>query len=140
MKRTKKITPADAATRGLDAGRILAQAANRNANRKRDAGWYGPDYVAHDGKTYTGTLADVKAFADKVLESLQTMPTDILAAVARGEVNLNRVAKDELAARGLNDRGKWVGFDEAKRLSKYYRVDRGDGTTVLVSIPDRDEE
>jgi len=138
MKRTKKNpTITEAMRLGLDANRILAKTAS---TRKRDAGWYGPDYVAHDGKTYTGSLAEQKAFADKVTEWLQTMPTDVLAAAARGEVNLNRVAREELAARGLNDRGKWVGFEEAKRLSKYSRVDRGDGTTVLISIPDRDDD
>lgn len=46
---------------------------------------------------------------------LQTFPAYILAAVIRGEVDLNELCKDALAGRGLNLDCKWVGFDEAKR-------------------------
>jgi hypothetical protein len=31
----------------------------------------------------------------------------VLAAVARGELDLNRLAREELAARGLDDKGIW---------------------------------
>jgi hypothetical protein len=30
-------------------------------------------------------------------------------------LDLNRLAKEELAARGLNDQGNWIGFDAAKK-------------------------
>ena len=46
---------------------------------------------------------------------IQIALTKVLAAVARGELDLNRLAKEELAARGLNDRGNWIGFDAAKK-------------------------
>jgi hypothetical protein len=54
------------------------------------------------------------------LEMLQTFPAFLLAAVARGEVDLNAIARVELADRGLDDDGKWVGFGnaEALRLSR----------------------
>lgn len=47
---------------------------------------------------------------------IQIAMTKVLAAVARGELDLNRLAKEELAARGLDDKGVWVGFDRAKKL------------------------
>jgi hypothetical protein len=47
---------------------------------------------------------------------IQVAMTKVLAAVARGELDLNRLAKEELAARGLDDKGVWVGFDRAKKL------------------------
>ena len=47
---------------------------------------------------------------------LQTFPSEILAAAARGEVDLNSFAKAELASRGLDLQAKWVGFAEAARL------------------------
>ena len=46
---------------------------------------------------------------------IQIALTKVLAAVARGELDLNRLAKEELAARGLNDQGTWIGFDAAKK-------------------------
>ena len=49
---------------------------------------------------------------------IQIALTKVLAAVARGELDLNRLAKEELAARGLDDKGVWVGFDRAKQIHK----------------------
>ena len=49
---------------------------------------------------------------------IQISLTKVLAAVALGELDLNRLAKEELAARGLNDRGNWIGFDAAKKHLK----------------------
>ena len=47
---------------------------------------------------------------------VQIAMTEVLAAVARGELDLNRLAREELAARGLDDKGVWVGFDRAKQI------------------------
>lgn len=47
---------------------------------------------------------------------IQTALTKVLAAVARGEFDLNRLARDELAARGLDKQGQWVGFPQAKKI------------------------
>ena len=47
---------------------------------------------------------------------IQIALTKVLAAVARGELDLNRLAREELAARGLDGRGIWVGFDRAKQI------------------------
>lgn len=45
---------------------------------------------------------------------IQTADTEVLAAVARGEIDLNLIAREELASRGLDDQGRWVGFDQAR--------------------------
>ncbi len=45
---------------------------------------------------------------------LQTALTKVLAAAARGEIDLNRLAREELANRGLDTQGKWVGFTQAR--------------------------
>ena len=47
---------------------------------------------------------------------IQTALAKVLAAAARGEIDLNRLAREELAARGLDDQGVWVGFDRAKQI------------------------
>jgi hypothetical protein len=47
---------------------------------------------------------------------IQIAMTKVLAAVARGELDLNRLAREELAARGLDNQGVWVGFDRAKQI------------------------
>jgi hypothetical protein len=49
---------------------------------------------------------------------IQIALTKVLAAAGRGELDLNRLAREELAARGLDDNGVWVGFDRAKQLHK----------------------
>ena len=44
---------------------------------------------------------------------LNVLPSELLAAVVRGEINLNDLAGDTLAGRGLDQNGIWVGFPEA---------------------------
>jgi len=47
---------------------------------------------------------------------IQIADAKVLAAVARGEIDLNRIAKEELAARGLGLHGEWVGFQKARQI------------------------
>lgn len=54
---------------------------------------------------------------DEVL-ILQGAHVALLTAAARGEVDLNALARAELAARGLDQRGQWVGFDAALRAAQ----------------------
>lgn len=44
---------------------------------------------------------------------IQIAASKVLAAAARGELDLNRLAREELAARGQDENGIWVGFDRA---------------------------
>ena len=47
---------------------------------------------------------------------IQIADAKVLAAVARGEIDLNRIAREELAARGLGLHGEWVGFQKARQI------------------------
>ena len=47
---------------------------------------------------------------------IQLAMTKVLAATARGEIDLNQLAREELASRGLDDQGVWVGFPRAKQI------------------------
>lgn len=47
---------------------------------------------------------------------IQTAAAKVLAAAARGEIDLNRLAREELANRGLDQNGTWVGFDQARAI------------------------
>jgi hypothetical protein len=49
---------------------------------------------------------------------IQIAQTKVLAAVARGELDLNLLARKELAGRGLDNQGIWIGFDRAKKFHK----------------------
>ena len=49
---------------------------------------------------------------------IQLADAQILAAVARGELDLNRLAREELAARGLDQQGRWVGFEKAAEIHR----------------------
>ena len=53
---------------------------------------------------------------------VQIADAKILAAVARGELNLNVVARRELASRGLDRHAKWVGFEKAAALAEQLPV------------------
>lgn len=50
---------------------------------------------------------------DPAAELLQTAALDTLTAVAQGKLDLNRYAVRELASRGMDPQGKWIGFDAA---------------------------
>ena len=47
---------------------------------------------------------------------IQIAEAKVLAAVARGEIDLNRIAREELANRGLWLHGEWVGFKAAGKI------------------------
>ena len=51
---------------------------------------------------------------DEKLGFLALAGTEVLAAVARGEIDLNRLAREVLANRGINAHGVWVGFEKAR--------------------------
>jgi hypothetical protein len=42
--------------------------------------------------------------------------SDILAMAARGEIDLNQIAKQKLAGRGQDKNGQWVGFEKAEEI------------------------
>lgn len=46
-------------------------------------------------------------------EYLQTLPTDLLRALACGELDARQVAAELMVGRGLDREGKWVGFPAA---------------------------
>ena len=52
------------------------------------------------------------------LDFLQIADATILAAVARGQLDLNAVARRELANRGLDQHGTWVGFAKAAQIAE----------------------
>lgn len=52
---------------------------------------------------------------DAARDHLQTFPTAVLLAAARGEIDLNALARGELASRGLGKAGEWIGFPAAEK-------------------------
>lgn len=61
------------------------------------------------GQTHT-------SFSVDDLGGIQLLSSAVLAAVAQGKLDLNLVARHELASRGQNERGQWVGFDRAAQI------------------------
>lgn len=55
-------------------------------------------------------------FSVDELGAIQLIPTAVLAAVAQGKLDLNLVARHELAGRGRDKQGNWVGFDTAAKI------------------------
>jgi hypothetical protein len=46
----------------------------------------------------------------------QTTNTSLLSKAVKGKIDLLKQAKKEMAARGFDKNGKWIGFDKAKKL------------------------
>lgn len=53
---------------------------------------------------------------DDVEGVIQLMKNEVLAAVINGEIDLNEVARLEMASRGLDKKGAWVGFRKAAEI------------------------
>ena len=53
-------------------------------------------------------------FSVDELQFVQLVPVRVLVAVAREELDLNRLGREELAQRGYDQRGVWVGFKRAR--------------------------
>ncbi len=64
----------------------------------------------------TNTWKDERVGEGDALSVIQTISSELLAAAARGEVDLNLVAAEELANRGQDKNGKWIGFDKAAKI------------------------
>jgi hypothetical protein len=52
---------------------------------------------------------------DNVAGYIQCMSTAAIAAAVRGEIDVVELLRAELAARGMNVAGQWVGFERAKQ-------------------------
>jgi hypothetical protein len=88
----------------------------------------------------TPTTPTAPTLATTAAEWIQTIPSAVLAAAARGDLDLNAIAREELAGRGLNREGTWVGFPEAKRIAAQLPTVDADGRRVFVTIPTDDDE
>ena len=60
----------------------------------------------------------------------QMTDTALLLNIAKDEIDPVKLAKDELANRGLDSQGKWIGFDRAKRFWDHIYYRNGKGITV----------
>ena len=58
---------------------------------------------------------NTKPTHDEIL-SIQVLPISVLLAAANQQLDLNTLAREELAARGLDASGKWVGFAKARAV------------------------
>ena len=69
---------------------------------------------------------------------LQGIATELLVKAARREIDLTQLARQELANRGLNQQGQWVGFDQANAIWQHglYSAFNAKGERVLVTIPE----
>ena len=55
---------------------------------------------------------------DEEIKTIQVFPTSVLVAAANNQVDLNALARAELANRGMNTNGAWVGFAKAKEIHR----------------------
>ena len=67
-------------------------------------------------ETINNMLNTNNEFTIDELGFIQIALTKVLAAAARGEIDLNRLAREELASRGQDEYGNWVGFERAAQI------------------------
>lgn len=98
----------------------LRQAAKEElANRGVDehGKWLGFDKAAaHHGAK--GFKPGHDFDADEVYGHFQTVHHKVLGAIATGHLDPKRLASEELANRGHDHNGDWIGFDKASKLHK----------------------
>lgn len=52
----------------------------------------------------------------KIKEFFQTIDADLLIKVMEDKIDIEAVTRTELADRGLDRTGSWIGFDAAKKV------------------------
>lgn len=67
------------------------------------------------------------------IEFIQNATVRVLVAVSSGELDLNLIARQELAQRGLDQNGVWVGFTRAREIQVKIDMDRQSGGESLES-------
>jgi hypothetical protein len=92
--------------------RAKVELANRGLDS--DGKWIGFDKAdQHHGLTEEEKGGDPDG--DEVSGHLQLAHNKVLSAAAKGHLDLNKRAKHELANRGHDSNGKWIGFDAAEK-------------------------
>lgn len=51
---------------------------------------------------------------------LNMTASGLLVKVAKGEIDIQKLVRKELAARGIDDQRNWIGFDKAKQYWEKY--------------------
>lgn len=77
-----------------------------------------PDSVNADWERIAALATAAGIPADDLL-AIQTLPKSLLIFAATGRVDLNALASAELTSRGLDQVGKWIGFDRPAYLRKF---------------------
>ena len=70
----------------------------------------------HEEKNEEKNQYSAKGFTVDEIGFVQIADSKVLAAAARGEIDLNLIAREEMASRGLGLYGEWVGFKAARTI------------------------
>jgi len=77
---------------------------------------------------------DRDSFHEREHGAFNLMGTAVLAAAAQGHIDLNEWASWELANRGVDAHGLWVGFEKAKARHEERQQNRGDLRAALLAV------
>jgi len=70
----------------------------------------------HEEKNEEKNQYSAPGFTVDEIGFIQLADARVLAAVAQGKIDLNRIAREELASRGAGITGMWVGFEAARKI------------------------
>ena len=51
---------------------------------------------------------------------LNMTASELLIKIAKGEIDIQKLVRKQLAARGIDDQRNWIGFDKAKQYWEKY--------------------
>jgi hypothetical protein len=71
-----------------------------------------------------------------LVQAIDSVPTDVLARVARGELDVHNMIVAALAQRGVDHAGAWVGFSRATELAELAIRARLDAAAPRGQIPE----
>ncbi len=122
--------------------RAKKELANRGVDERGK--WIGFDAADkhHGAKEYA---KDHDFDGDEIYGHLQTVHHKILGAIAAGHTDPKRLASEELANRGHDHNGNWIGFDKAAKLHgtssskpkiKTYPAFNREGKKIRVTVPE----
>lgn len=78
--------------------------------------WLGFDKAEKHHGVSTKHMGGDAADSDEIMGHFQTVYHKVLGAIASGHTDAKRLAGEELANRGHDHNGKWIGFDKADKL------------------------
>lgn len=97
-------------------GKVDAQKRAKEELAARGVDEHG-EWLGHENaEKHHGVKVKWRGESDEISGHFQTLHHKVLGAIASGHTDPKRLASEELANRGHDHKGNWIGFDKASKL------------------------